>query len=256
MFDTDVITVRDLSKIFTLRGEETALTRLIKFREHLRLPRKFTALKNISFSVGDGEVLGIVGRNGSGKSTLLRILAGIYPQTSGDVQVKGRVVPLINLQVGLQPKLTMRDNIFLVGSLFGLSRKEVKTKFESIVEFAELRDFVDVQIYQFSSGMLARLAFAIAIHLEPEFMLLDEVFFAGDASFREKSRAEMEKMVKGDCTVVMVSHQEDLIKKMCDHVIWLERGEIILEGNTDYVTGKYCEHTVIKDSRSSSISYT
>jgi len=239
MFEGNVIEVRNMSKVFTLRGEETALTRLIKFREHLKLPRKFTALNNISFNVGDGEVLGIVGKNGSGKSTLLRILAGIYPQTSGEVQVQGKIVPLINLQVGLQPKLTMKDNIFLVSSLFGISRKKTKHNFESIVDFAELEDFVNVQIYQFSNGMQSRLAFAIATHLEPEIMLLDEVFYAGDSGFREKSKKKMAELVKGDCTVVMVSHQDDLIRGMCGRAIWLEQGEIVMEGNADYVSDKY-----------------
>ncbi|MDP6575969.1 MAG: ABC transporter ATP-binding protein [Candidatus Peribacteraceae bacterium] len=241
MSDSNVITVGNVSKIFTLRGEETALTRLIKWREHLKLPRKFTALRNISFEVGDGEVFGIVGRNGSGKSTLLRILAGIYPPTSGEIEVRGRVIPLINLQVGLQPKLTMKDNIFLVSSLFGISRKKIISNFDSIVDFAELKDFVNVQVYQFSSGMLSRLAFSIAIHLEPEVMLLDEVFYAGDAGFREKSKKKMMELVKGDCTVVMVSHQDDMLKRLCNRVMWLDEGQVRSIGDTRQVLREYGE---------------
>lgn len=242
MSDSNVITVGNVSKIFTLRGEETALTRLIKWREHLKLPRKFTALNNVSFEVSDGEVLGIVGRNGSGKSTLLRILAGIYPQTSGDVKIRGRVVPLINLQVGMQPKLTMKDNIYLISSLFGISWKKTRDNFESIVDFSELKDFVNAQVYQFSSGMLSRLAFSIAIHLEPEVMLLDEVFYAGDAGFREKSRKKMTELIKGDCTVVIVSHQEDIILRLCDRVLWLENGCVQMLGEPEDVLSEYNEH--------------
>jgi len=241
MSDSNVITVGNVSKIFTLRGEETALTRLIKWREHLKLPRKFTALKNISFKVRDGEVFGIVGRNGSGKSTLLRILAGIYPQTSGNVKIRGRVVPLINLQVGMQPKLTMKDNIYLVSSLFGISRKKTISNFGSIVDFAELEDFVNVQVYQFSSGMLSRLAFSIAIHLEPEVMLLDEVFYAGDAGFREKSKKKMSELVKGDCTVVMVSHQDDMLKRLCNRIMWLDEGQVRSIGDTPQILKEYGE---------------
>lgn len=233
------VSIEHVSKTFTLRGEETLLTKLVAHVSRTHLPCKFTALNDVSFSLSEGEVLGVIGNNGSGKSTLLRILAGIYPPTKGRVCVRGRVVPLINLQVGLQQKLTMRDNIYLVGSLFGIVGEEMSKKFPSIVEFSELHDFVDVHMFQFSSGMQMRVAFSIAAHLDPEVLLLDEVFMAGDSAFKKKSGDKMEQLIRGDCTVVMVSHQQDLITKVCDRVLWLEEGVVLMEGDPEHVARQY-----------------
>jgi len=196
-------------------------------------------LREISFSVEGGEVVGIVGENGSGKSTLLRIIAGIYDRDGGEVKTKGKIIPLINLNIGLMDRLTMEDNIYLCCGLFGLSRKETKRSFDSIVEFSELINFVNTKIYQFSEGMKQRLSFSIAVHCNPDILLLDEVFEVGDEDFKIKSANKIKDFVKSGVTVLLVSHELQLIERYCDRAIWLDKGSIVKQGKAQEVVERY-----------------
>ncbi|MEI6058991.1 MAG: ATP-binding cassette domain-containing protein, partial [archaeon] len=186
-----------------------------------------------------GEVLGIVGDNGSGKSTLLRIISGIYKNYSGKVILDGKVVSLINLNVGLKERLTLRQNVFLCCSLFGLSRNEIKKRLKPIVVFSELENYIDTKIYQLSEGMRQRLAFSIAIHCNPDILILDEVFEVGDEEFRAKSGEKIIEMVKNGCSVVLVSHDLEMVRKYCKRVIWIDKGRIVMDGESRKVVDAY-----------------
>jgi ABC-type polysaccharide/polyol phosphate transport system ATPase subunit len=183
------IIVENISKKFKIgfKKNQGALERFISFFSGKEPKKTIHALKDVSFEVRKGEIVGIIGENGSGKSTLLRVIAGIYKQDEGKIITNGKVISIINLVIGLHLRLTMKDNILLISSFFGLSQKEIEKRFDSIVEFAELESFVNTKIYQFSEGMKQRLAFSIAIYCNPEILLLDEVFEVGDESFRKKS---------------------------------------------------------------------
>lgn len=185
---------------------------------------EFWALKNISFKVMPGEVLGIIGRNGAGKSTLLKILSQITPPTSGEIKLRGRVASLLEVGTGFHPELTGRENIFLNGAILGMSQSEIKKKFEEIVEFAEISQFLDTPVKHYSSGMYTRLAFAIAAHLEPEILLIDEVLAVGDAQFQKKCLGKMGEISKQGRTVLFVSHNLSSIERLCSRAILLEDG--------------------------------
>jgi ABC-type polysaccharide/polyol phosphate transport system ATPase subunit len=227
------IEVKNVSKTYRVdfRKDESALARLISFFSGKQERKEIDVLKNISFEVMAGQILGIIGKNGTGKSTLLRLIAGVYLPNSGEIKTHGKVVYLTGLSQGSSPKLTMTENIYLMGSVMGLSRADIKKKFAEIVEFSGLQDFVDMKIYQFSTGMLSRLNFSIIMHCvkhqSPDILLLDEVLSAGgDIDFQEKATQKMEELIKGGATVVLVSHDLGTIKKYCDSVIHLEKGEI------------------------------
>lgn len=235
------IIVENVRKRFKIgfKKEQTALARLLSLFSGRETRKVLEALKGISFDVEEGEILGIIGENGSGKSTLLRVIAGIYDKDRGRVGVRGKIVSLINLNVGLMERLTMKDNIYLCCSLFGLPQKEITQKLNSIVQFAELEPFIDTKVYQFSDGMKQRLAFSIAIHCNPKILLLDEVFAVGDEDFRKKSANKIKELVKGGASVILVSHELWMIKKYCDRVIWLDKGKIVKKGKTEEVVKKY-----------------
>lgn len=241
----DRIKVENVHKKFTLNyvRSESALFRILSmFNKDNK--KEFNVLNGISFSVKEGEVLGITGKNGSGKSTLLRAIAGIYEIDSGKIKCNGKVVYLSGLMTGLHEKLTLRENVYLMGSILGLSQKDIRKKFNSIVEFSELNDFVDVKLSQFSSGMILRLAFSITIfcvsHTNPDILLLDEVFGAGgDESFKRKSILKMEELIRGGVSVVIVSHQIDILKKYCDRLLLMDGGKIIKEGKPEEVIESY-----------------
>lgn len=201
--------------------------------------KEITILDDVSFTVTSGEVLGIIGKNGSGKSTLLRIIAGIYRPDEGEITVRGKIISIINLDAGFKDRLTMEENIFLVGSLFGMSQREIKHRFPSIVAFSELQEFVGTKMYQFSSGMFQRLAFSIAIHAQPEILLLDEVFELGDESFRKKSREKIQEFVRDGVSVIFVTHDLDMLAKQCHRVIWLDGGKIKMQGTPSAVLNSY-----------------
>jgi len=235
------ITVTDVCKKFKI-GSNMHKGMLAKFVSIFsgREPKKtIEVLKNISFDVYSGEIVGIIGNNGSGKSTLLRIIAGIYSKDSGSIVADGKIVSLISLNAGLKERLTMRDNIYLCGALFGLSREAINKKFNSIVEFSELNSFVDTKIYQFSEGMKQRISFSIAIHCNPDILLLDEVFEVGDEDFREKSVSKMKELVENGLSIVIVSHDMQMTQKYCNRVLWLDKGVKIKEGSPENIIDEY-----------------
>ena len=200
---------------------------------------EFWALKNVSFEVERGEVVGIIGHNGAGKSTLLKVISGILKPTGGSLEVHGNVVPMLELGSGFDHDLTGRENIFLNGSILGYSEKYLKEKYEQIVEFSELGKFIDVPIRNYSSGMLMRLAFSIATVVQPEILIVDEILAVGDAAFQEKSKARMLELMSGGTTVLFVSHSLEQIREMCDRVIWLEQGQIKAIGATKEICDAY-----------------
>ena len=226
------IIVKNVSKKFNIgfKKNQSALARAISLFSGREPKKEIWALKNVSFTARAGEIIGLIGPNGSGKSTLLRAIAGIYGVDSGEIKTKGKTVSLINLNIGFKPDLTMQDNIFLCCSLFGLSEKVIKERFDSIAALAELGDFTNTKLYQFSSGMGQRLAFSIAMHCDPEILLLDEVFEVGDESFKEKSARYIKGLAEGGATVILVSHELDLIEKYCQRVLWVDSGIIKEEG--------------------------
>lgn len=187
---------------------------------------QFWALKNINFEIKKGEVIGFVGNNGAGKSTLLKIIAGVMKPTKGNVEVSGNICPMIELGAGFDMDLTARENIFLNGAVLGYSKDFIEQKFDEIVEFSELKDFLDVPVRNFSSGMVARLAFSIATVVDPEILIVDEILSVGDIAFQNKSQQKMLSMITGGTTVLYVSHSLTSIEEICTKVIWLKNGEI------------------------------
>src|SRR5260221_236765 len=199
----------------------------------------FWALKDISFDVEEGKVLGIVGRNGAGKSTLLKILSRVTEPTEGTVSVRGRVGSLLEVGTGFHPELTGRENIYLNGSILGMSRKEIEQKFDEIVAFSEVERFLDTPVKRYSSGMSVRLAFAVAAHLEPEILLVDEVLAVGDAAFQRKSLGKMDEVAKQGRAVIFVSHNLAIIQALCNRAVLLERGQAIADGEVGATIAEY-----------------
>ena len=201
---------------------------------------EFEAIKGISFAVGKGEILGIIGKNGSGKSTLLRAIAGVYAPNEGTIDLKGNSVSLLSLGVGFKDTLTGRDNIYLSGMLLGFSKEQIQEKEEEIIDFAELGDFIDRPVKTYSSGMYSKLAFSITSNLETDIMLVDEVLSVGDERFQKKSLDKMERLINDkDRTVVIVSHSIETLGELCDRVMWLEEGKIRKIGVSQTVLSEY-----------------
>ncbi len=215
-------------KPFELRREETHTER-----------EEFWALKNVSFEVKQGERIGIIGRNGAGKSTLLKILSRITEPTVGEVKIRGRVASLLEVGTGFHPELTGRENVFLNGAILGMRRGDIKKKFDQIVDFAEIEKFLDTPVKRYSSGMYVRLAFAVAAHLEPEILIVDEVLAVGDAQFQKKCLGRMDDVAKEGRTVLFVSHNMSAIRMLCSTSILFSAGEMEILGSTENVIGKY-----------------
>lgn len=200
---------------------------------------EFWALKNVSFEVNVGDVVGIIGSNGAGKSTLLKVVSGVMKPTKGHVEVGGVISPMIELGAGFDGELTARENIYLNGAILGYSKEFLDSKFDEIVEFSELKEFLDVPVKNFSSGMTAKLAFSISTIVSPEILIVDEILSVGDIKFQEKSKNKMMSMIKGGTTVLYVSHSLDSIRELCNKVIWLDHGELVMQGNTEEVCNAY-----------------
>lgn len=200
---------------------------------------EFTALDHISFTVEKGDVVGIVGLNGSGKSTLLKVISGILKPTAGSCATYGSISPLIELGSGFDMDLTARENIYLNGSVLGFSRKQMNARFDEIVDFSELREFIDVALKNYSSGMIARLGFSIATIVKPDILILDEILSVGDFLFQEKCEARIRELMSGGTTVLIVSHSIEQIERLCSRVIWLEKGRIRAMGDTLSVSELY-----------------
>lgn len=203
------------------------------------LYQEFWALKNVSFQVKKGEKLGIIGLNGAGKSTLLKLISGVMKPTEGKIKVNGGVVPLLELGGGFDSNYTGRENIFLRGALLGYSKSFMERKFDEIVEFAELEEFIDVPLKNYSSGMISRLGFSLSTMVLPEILILDEVFSTGDIKFQKKSEERMNSLLSKDTTVLLVSHSMAQVKKLCTHAIWLDKGRLVMEGPVDEVIAEY-----------------
>ena len=236
-----IIEIQDVSMQFRLSNDRisslkefvtTALRGKLQYKE-------FEALKHISFSVDRGETIGIIGRNGSGKSTLLKIISGIMKPTLGKVAVKGNVVPMLELGSGFDMDLSGSENIFLNGAILGYTEGFLKEKFDEIVAFSELGEFINIPIRNYSSGMLMRLAFSVAAMVEPKILIADEILAVGDEAFQHKSLSRMKEMMSGGTTVLLVSHSLEQIRQVCDRVIWLDHGQIVMIGNTDEVCNAY-----------------
>lgn len=199
----------------------------------------FWALNDVSFHVDKGEVVGLIGSNGAGKSTLLKVVSGVMKPTTGKVTTNGSIAPMIELGAGFDPELTARENIFLNGAVLGHSKAFLESKFDEIVEFSELQDFLDAPVKNFSSGMVAKLAFSISTIVDPEILIVDEILSVGDLKFQEKSRNKMMEMIKGGTTVLYVSHSMASIEELCDRVVWLEHGTVKQVGETKEVCALY-----------------
>lgn len=200
---------------------------------------RFVALDNVSFEIRAGETVGLIGANGSGKSTTLGLIAGVLKAQTGRVEVHGRVVPLLELGAGFHPELTGRENIILNGVLLGLTRREVLAKMKEIIEFSGLENFLDQPIRTYSNGMIARLGFSVAAHLEPEILLIDEVLAVGDVHFQAKCREKISEFKRRQVTIVLVSHSSEEVRRLCDRVIWLENGKVVEEGVPHILLDQY-----------------
>ena len=202
-------------------------------------PTEFWALDDLTFNVKKGEVVGLIGSNGAGKSTLLKVVSGVMKPTKGKVEVRGIISPMIELGAGFDLELTARETIYLNGAILGYSKEFLEEKFDDIVKFSELEEFLDVPVKNFSSGMTAKLAFSIATVVNPEILIVDEILSVGDIKFQEKSKGKMLEMIKGGTTVLYVSHSLESIKDLCDKVIWIEHGKLIKMGNAKEICDEY-----------------
>lgn len=238
-----MIILKNVSMKFNLGVEKDNSLKMIFI--NLFTPKKkkkkeyFWALKDIDFRINKGDVVGIIGANGAGKSTLLKVVSGVYKPTTGTVTVNGKISPMIELGAGFDGELTARENIYLNGAILGYSKEFLESKFDEIVEFSELKDFLDVPVKNFSSGMVAKLAFSISTIVDPEVLIVDEILSVGDIKFQEKSKNKMMSMIKGGTTVLYVSHSIDSIKELCSKVIWLDHGKIVKMGDAKPICDEY-----------------
>ena len=239
-----MITVNNVSMRFNLGVEKNFSLKqfFIDILTHKKKEKsEFWALSDINFSVKKGEVVGFIGSNGAGKSTLLKIIAGVMKPTKGSVEIYGNICPMIELGAGFDMDLTARENIFLNGAVLGYSKEFLESKFDEIVEFSELKNFLDVPVRNFSSGMVARLAFSIATIVDPEILIVDEILSVGDIAFQQKSENKMRSMIGGGTTVLFVSHSIDQIKNLCNKVVWLDHGKIKQVGPAKEICDNYKE---------------
>ena len=239
-----MIKIENVSMKFNLEIEKDfsmkqAFVNLFTKKKKKKKNEDFWALKDVSFNIGKGEVVGLIGSNGAGKSTLLKVVSGVMKPTKGKVEVKGVISPMIELGAGFDGNLTARENIYLNGAILGYSKEFLDDKFDEIVEFSELKDFLDVPVKNFSSGMTAKLAFSIATIVNPEILIVDEILSVGDIKFQEKSKKKMMEMIKGGTTVLYVSHSLESIKDLCTKVVWLEHGKVVKTGDTNKICDDY-----------------
>lgn len=243
-----VISVNSLSKNFRLYHERNRYIKAALLRGRRAKYEEFWALNDVSFEVAHGATLGIIGSNGSGKTTMLKCLTGIYTPDLGTIKVEGKLAALLELGAGFHPELSGAENIFLNGAILGMSKRDIENKFDGIVEFAGLEKFIDTPVKNFSSGMVVRLGFSIASHVEPEILLIDEILSVGDQDFQRRSSEKIEEFRREGRTIVVVSHSLGLVQQLCKEVIWLDRGQIKQQGAaaeviSSYTGGSYAQHT-------------
>jgi len=270
----NVIKVENISKLYrlgsvgadTLKHDMTRWWNLIRGKENPDLKMGETndrsqkgksdlvwALKDITFEVKRGEVLGIIGKNGAGKSTLLKILSRVTAPTLGNVKIKGRISSLLEVGTGFHPELTGRENIFLNGAILGMTKSEIKSKFDEIVAFSGVERYIDTPVKRYSSGMYVRLAFGVAAHLNPEILIVDEVLAVGDVEFQKKCLGKMKDAGENGKTVLFVSHNMPVVRQLCNNVVWLDKGEIVCMGNKDDVISKYLSSCYIENDISGNV---
>ena len=239
--DDIVIHLEDVSVRYRVPHERynTLKEHAIRWLERRVQYDDFWALRDINLCVRSGEVVGIVGRNGAGKSTLLKVVSRVLVPSRGRVRLRGRVAPLLEFGAGFHPELTGRENVFLNGAILGFSRAEMESKFKGIVDFAELWDFIDAPLRTYSSGMVARLGFAIATDVDPDILILDEVLSVGDVAFQQKSAERIQSFRAAGATILMVSHSMDTVEAMCDRAVWLDHGKLMVDGNPAAVVQRY-----------------
>jgi ABC-2 type transport system ATP-binding protein len=226
-----VIVVDDVSKRFRLRSDKSLKERLVNSRRGRDHAEEFWALRNVSFEVGEGTTVGLIGHNGSGKSTLLKTIGGIIAPTEGRVLRRGRLAALLELGAGFHPDLTGRENVFLNAAILGVSREETRRHFDAIVDFSGIEPFIDTQVKFYSSGMYVRLAFAVAVHVDPELLLVDEVLAVGDEAFQRKCMDRIKQFQRDGRTIVLVSHALDQVREVCDRAVLLEHGRVAVDGD-------------------------
>ena len=235
----EAITIKDLHKTFRLSHERHGSLKSLALSLKRQKHDYVHALKGVSFVVPEGETLAIIGRNGSGKSTLLGVMARIYKPTSGEVKMNGRVSGLLALGAGFHPELTGIENIFLNGSILGMSRREITKRLNQIISFAELEDFIDAPLRTYSSGMVMRLGFSVAIQVDPDILLVDEVLAVGDEQFQRKCYAKVREMQGQGKTILFVSHDLDAVRDVATRAIWLDSGEVRADGEVESVLAAY-----------------
>lgn len=236
-----MIEVCDVSMRFRMANDRVMSLKefLVKMLRRKLEFSEFEALSHVSFEVEKGEVIGIIGHNGAGKSTILKVISGILRPSEGSVTLRGNVVPMLELGSGFDPDMTGAENIFLNGAILGYSQSFLESKYEEIIEFSELRQFIHQPIRNYSSGMIMRLAFSIATVVHPEILIVDEILAVGDAAFQEKSKKRMMELMGGGTTVLFVSHSLAQIREMCDRVVWLDHGKVKMIGDTKTVCDAY-----------------
>jgi ABC-2 type transport system ATP-binding protein len=237
---TTAIEIRNLNKQFVLRHTRSlkeALVWLLRGRKG-DLAKKFHALRDLSIDVEHGETVALLGLNGSGKSTLLKHISGVMLPDSGTVRTGGRVAGLIEVGAGFHPDLSGRDNVYLNGAILGMTEAEIKDKFDSIVEFAEIGEFIDTEVKFYSSGMYLRLAFSVAVHTDPDVFLVDEILAVGDEPFQKKCLAKIKELAAAGKTLIVVSHDLDLVAHVCERGVLLEHGSVVMDGPVDEVIGR------------------
>ena len=243
MADNTVISVENVSMTFNITKEKIDSLKeyFVKMVKHELMFKQFTALQDINFTIAKGEIVGLMGLNGSGKSTLLKIIAGVMKPSTGKVTVKGSVAPLIEVGAGFNPDLTGRENIFLNGYLLGFSKQYINEHMQEIIDFAELGEFIDVPLKNYSSGMKSRLGFSIATAVNPDVLIVDEVLSVGDFKFQQKCHKKIRELMSGETTVFIVSHNVGQIRELCTRCIWLEKGKIVAEGPSQEICDKYSQ---------------
>lgn len=240
-FDETEIAFEEVTKRFALRDGHTLREYAAAIFARRRFTNEFCALEDVTFSIARGETVGLIGRNGSGKSTALKLMAGVTAPSSGGVYVNGRISPLIELGAGFHPDLTGRENVHLNASILGMSGGEINRAFDDIVAFAELEEFIDTPIKRYSSGMYVRLGFSVAVHSNPEILLIDEVLSVGDAFFQEKCLEKMREFRAKGVTIVLVSHSTALVTDFCERAIWLDHGHLLGDGPAEEIVQRYTE---------------
>ena len=231
----------------SLEKQPTLKSTMLRLGRRQRIIREIEALKRVSFAVPHGKVMGVVGANGAGKSTLMRTVAGILPPNTGRVEVHGRVSTLLSLGVGFNRKLTGRENVVLGGLAAGLTRAELREKYDEIVDFAELEEFMDMPMRTYSSGMYGRLAFAVAVTMHPDILIIDEALSVGDARFRRKSFNRMRKLCRQDRTILLVTHALGSVEKLCDEAIWIDKGQMRMWDEPHAVVEAYTDFLGVRD---------